>query len=67
MENTSQQLKLNFDPFADRNKAWQKLISQMTTEQIEMRSLLVSMSGDSEENQTFQKLLTIECNKRKSN
>lgn len=65
MEATTQQLTINFDPFAKRNNAWQKIISQMTTDQIEMRSLLVSMSPSTEENETFQKLLTQEYNKRK--
>ena len=44
---------------------WKRIISEMTTEQIEMRSLLVSMSTPSEDNKKFQLLLTKEYKKRK--
>lgn len=48
-----------------RNEIWTRLISRMTNEEIEKRSLLVGLSPATEENETFQTLLTIEYNKRK--
>ena len=50
---------------ARRNEIWTRLISQMTNEEIERRSLLVGLSPATEENETFQTLLTNEYNKRK--
>jgi len=44
---------------------WKRLISNMTTEEIERRSLLVSMSEQTDENILFQQLLTNEYNNRK--
>ena len=44
---------------------WKSLISQMTNEEIEKRSLLVGLSSATEENEIFQNLLTKEYNKRK--
>lgn len=44
---------------------WKSLISQMTNEEIEKRSLLVGLSPATEENEIFQNLLTKEYNKRK--
>ena len=46
-------------------ETWKTIISCMTIEDIEMRSLLVSMSPSTEDNIKFQKLLTQEYNKRK--
>lgn len=43
---------------------WKRIISNMTIEEIQRRSLLVSMCEPSEENNTFQQLLTEEYNKR---
>ena len=48
-----------------RNETWTRLISQMTNEEIEKRSLLVSFCEPTEENETFQTLLTNEYNNRK--
>ena len=48
-----------------RNETWTRLISQMTNEEIERRSLLVSFCESTEENETFQTLLTNEYNNRK--
>ena len=48
-----------------RNETWTRLISQMTNEEIERRSLLVSFCEPTEENKTFQTLLTNEYNNRK--
>ena len=48
-----------------RNETWTRLISQMTNEEIEKRSLLVSFCESTEENETFQTLLTNEYNNRK--
>ena len=45
---------------------WKSLISNMTTEEIERRSLLVSMSPSTEDNILFQQLLTNEYNNRKN-
>lgn len=58
------QLTLDFNQ-AEKATFWKGLISKMTTEEIQRRSLLVSMSekqslGDSDENTLFQKLLTQE-------
>ena len=50
-----------------RNDIWARLISRMTNEEIEKRSLLVSFCEPTEENETFQTLLTNEYNKRKNN
>lgn len=44
---------------------WKGLISQMTNEEIEKRSLLVGLSPATEENEIFQNLLTNEYNNRK--
>lgn len=46
---------------------WKRLISNMTTEEIEKRSLLVSMSEKTDDNILFQQLLTNEYNNRKNN
>ena len=48
-----------------RNETWTRLISQMTNEEIEKRSLLVSFCEPTEENKIFQTLLTNEYNNRK--
>lgn len=48
-----------------RNEIWTRLISRMTNEEIEKRSLLVGLSPATEENETFQTLLIKEYNKRK--
>jgi len=45
---------------------WKRIISSMTKEQIETRSLLVGMSEPTEENEVFQKLLTEEYLSRKN-
>ena len=58
------QTKLDFD-HTQRNDIWTRLISRMTNEEIERRSLLVGLSPATEENETFQTLLTNEYNKRK--
>lgn len=55
---------LNFDQ-SEKIKIWKRLISKMTNEEIERRSLLVSLSPASEENTLFQNLLTTEYNNRK--
>ena len=46
---------------------WKRLISNMDTEEIEKRSLLVSMSEKTDDNILFQQLLTNEYNNRKNN
>ena len=46
-------------------ETWKLIISCMTMEDIERRSLLVSMSPSTEDNIKFQELLTQEYNKRK--
>lgn len=48
----------------NREKFFKKIISKMTTEQIEQRSLLVGMSEKTPDNILFQKLLTLEYTKR---
>ena len=55
---------LNFDQ-SEKITIWKRLISKMTNEEIERRSLLVSFCEPTEENETFQTLLTNEYNKRK--
>ena len=62
------QLTIDFNQ-VEKINIWKRLISEMTTEQIQMRSLLVSMSekqnlGDSNENKIFEQLLIEEYNKR---
>ena len=46
---------------------WKRLISNMTTEEIERRSFLVGMSEQTDDNILFQQLLTNEYNNRKNN
>jgi len=46
---------------------WKRLISNMTTEEIERKSLLVSMSEQTNDSILFQQLLTNEYNNRKNN
>ena len=46
-------------------QAWKEIILSMTTEEIERRSLLVSMSPATDENNAFQELLTDEYLRRK--
>jgi hypothetical protein len=58
------QTTLDFN-YTQRNDIWTRLISRMTNEEIERRSLLVGLSPATEENETFQTLLTNEYNKRK--
>ena len=58
------QTTLDFNQ-AEKATIWKRLISKMTNEEIERRSLLVSFCEPTEENETFQKLLTNEYNKRK--
>ena len=58
------QLTLDFNQ-TEKATIWRRLISEMTIEEIQKRSLLVSMSekqglGDSDENTLFPKLLTQE-------
>jgi hypothetical protein len=60
------QTTLDFN-HTQRNDIWTRLISRMTNEEIEKRSLLVSFCEPTEENETFQTLLTNEYNKRKNN
>lgn len=50
-----------------KTEIWKRIISNMTNEEIERRSLLVSFCEPTEENKTFQALLTEEYNKRKNN
>jgi len=57
------QLTLDFNN--TKINIWKTIVSKMTTEEIEMRSLLVSMSEPSEENNIFQKLLIEEYKNRK--
>jgi len=45
---------------------WKGHISNMSTEEIERRSLLVSMSPSTDDNILFQQLLTNEYNNRKN-
>ena len=61
---TTMQTTLDFN-HTQRNDIWTRLISRMTNEEIERRSLLVGLSPATEENETFQTLLTNEYNKRK--
>ncbi len=61
---TTMQTTLDFN-HTQRNDIWARLISRMTNEEIERRSLLVGLSPATEENETFQTLLTNEYNKRK--
>ena len=49
-----------------RNETWKDHISNMSTEEIEKRSLLVSMSEQTDDNILFQQLLTNEYNNRKN-
>jgi len=58
------QTTLDFN-HTQRNDIWVRLISRMTNEEIERRSLLVSFCEPTEENETFQTLLTEEYNRRK--
>ena len=58
------QTTLDFN-HTQRNDIWTRLISRMTNEEIERRSLLVSFCEPTEENETFQTLLSNEYNKRK--
>lgn len=58
------QTTLDFN-HTQRNDIWARLISRMTNEEIERRSLLVSFCEPTEENKTFQNLLTTEYNNRK--
>ena len=46
-------------------KIFQRVVDNMTMEEIEIRSLLVSMSASTEENILFQQVLTNEYNNRK--
>ncbi len=46
-------------------KTWARLIQTMTTEEIERRDLLVSLSPSTSENLQFRILLAKEYNKRK--
>lgn len=68
MTTTNMQFKFNFEQLellSEKITIWKGLISQMTTEEIEKRSLLVGLSPATEENEIFQNLLTKEYNKRK--
>ena len=47
-----------------KTEIWKELISSMSTEQIGIRSLLVSMDEQTKENKLFQKLLSEEFYKR---
>ena len=58
------QIKINFN-LTEKVKIWNSIISEMTNEEIEKRSLLISLSPASEENTLFQNLLTTEYNNRK--
>lgn len=60
------QTQLNFEQ-QTKVDSWTRIVSAMTTEQIQMRSLLVSMSEPTEENVLFQQLLKEEYNKRNNN
>ena len=60
------QTTLDFNQ-VEKVNIWKRLISRMTNEEIERRSLLVSFCEPTEENETFQTLLTNEYNKRKNN
>lgn len=55
---------INFN-LTEKIEIWKSIISEMTNEEIERRSLLVSLSPDSDENRLFQNLLTNEYNNRK--
>lgn len=46
-------------------ETWTRLVSNMTMEEIERRSLLVGMSPSTEENILFQQILTNEYSNRK--
>lgn len=58
------QITINFN-LTEKVKIWKSIISEMTNEEIERRSLLISLSPASEENTVFQNLLTTEYNNRK--
>ena len=58
------QLTLDFNN-TEKVNIWKRIISKMTNEEIERRSLLVSLCEPTEENNIFQALLTKEYNKRK--
>ena len=58
------QIKINFN-LTEKVKIWKSIISEMTNEEIEKRSLLISLSPASEENTLFQNLFTTEYNNRK--
>ena len=58
------QTTLDFDQ-TEKVNIWERLISRMTNEEIERRSLLVSFCEPTDENTLFQNLLTNEYNKRK--
>lgn len=57
------QITINFN-LTEKIEIWKSIISEMTNEEIERRSLLVSLSPDSDENRLFQNLLTNEYNNR---
>lgn len=48
-----------------RIQAWKGIISNMSNEEIERRSLLIMLEDETERNKTFQYLLTKEYNQRK--
>ena len=56
--------KIDMTTTKQKVKKWEMLISDMTTEEIERRSLLLSMDEQTEENHLFQILLKIEYNIR---
>ena len=58
------QTTINFN-LTEKIEIWKSIIAEMTNEEIERRSLLVSLSPDSNENRLFQNLLTNEYNNRK--
>jgi len=58
------QLTLDFNN-TEKVNIWKRIISKMTNEEIERRSLLVSFCEPTKENNIFQALLTKEYNKRK--
>ena len=60
-------MKTTQQPEKQQVTVWKRIISSMTIEEIQRRSLLVSMCEPSEDNNTFQRLLTEEYNKRQSN
>ena len=61
----SQDLPEDIKTDKEKVKIWKSIISKMTNEEIEKRSLLISLSPASEENTLFQNLLTTEYNNRK--